>query len=70
MSNDVKETKVTHRQALEAIKVLGKYCDTHSCFVDCILCEIEHCNVCTLSDNILIVAKETERLEREEKHKE
>jgi hypothetical protein len=58
---------ITHRQALEAIKVLGEYCDTHSCYVDCICADIESCPIRSLTEREMrIITKKTERLERKE----
>ena len=64
-----KNIMVTHRQALEAIKVLGEYCDTHNCYDgDCICADIELCPIRSLTAREMrIVTKETERLERKEK---
>ena len=62
---------VTHRQALEAIKVLSEYCDTHNCCNgECICADIELCPIRSLTEREMrIITKETERLERkEERH--
>lgn len=61
---------ITHRQALEAIKVLGEYCDIHNCYDgSCICADIELCPIRTLTAREMrIITKETERLERKEEH--
>ena len=68
MDDGVGKTKVTHRQALEAIKVLGEYCDNHNCYDgECICADIELCPIRTLTAREMrIITKETERLERKE----
>ena len=59
---------ITHRQALEAIKVLSEYCDTHKCYDgECICADIELCPIRSLTEREKrIITKETERLERKE----
>ncbi len=60
---------ITHRQALEAIKVLDEYCDIHNCYDgSCIFADIELCPIRSLTAREMrIITKETERLERKEK---
>ena len=61
---------ITHRQALEAAKTLSEYCDTReSCNDgDCIFCDVQDvCLTYSMRDNEMrIITKETERLERKE----
>ena len=59
---------VTHRQALEAIKILSEYCDSKNCYDGvCICADIEVCPIYRpTAREMRIITKETERLERKE----
>lgn len=61
---------ITHRQALEAIKVLSAYCEANSCEVGkCICIDIEQCPIRILTaKEMQIITEETERFELKEKH--